>query len=106
MQRQGLGEKQITGAMEAKEPLHTRRTLSQSHWLGKQDGLIFMSFCNQWGTKTGVLEVHQLGWEERPEGAALLLERRQASNPGANGMIWGSPKAHWERRFLLLAAHP
>lgn len=35
--------------------IHTRGILSQSHWLGKREGLIFMSFCNQRGSKTGVL---------------------------------------------------
>ena len=49
----------------------------------KTEGLIFVSFCNQQGLKTGVLKIGRHGWCR----AALLLERRQASGPGADGAI-------------------
>lgn len=35
----------------------TRGILAQSHGLGKGEGLNFVSFCNQWDSKTGVSEV-------------------------------------------------
>lgn len=38
-----------------------RITLSQIYCLGKQDGNIFMNFCNQQGSKAGILEVGRLG---------------------------------------------
>ena len=40
----------------------TQRMLPQSHWLGKREGLNFMSSCNQGGLKAGVLKVSGLGW--------------------------------------------
>ena len=72
----GLGDKQITGVVEGREHwlwreahacarmweectgVCTRKILPQSHWLGQKEGLIFVSFCNQWGSKTWVLEAH------------------------------------------------
>lgn len=42
----------------------SRKTFSQRHWMGKQEGLIFMSFYNQWNSKIGVLETsHMAGVE-------------------------------------------
>lgn len=61
--RQGLGEKQITGAADGRELVvmvkgergaHRgayKESISQGHCLGNQEGLIFMCFCNQQGLK-------------------------------------------------------
>ena len=85
-----------------------RRIFPQSHCLGKREGLIFVSSSNQWGLKTGVLKIW-LGWES-PEGAAPLLQRRQASNLGAYGAWHGNSnlRSTWdtvERLFTLLGAY-
>ena len=58
---------------------HTR-TLPQSYWLGKEEGLTFVSFYSQRGSKSRVLEV------ELVQGAAMLLWRRQLTW-GADDMI-------------------
>ena len=64
---------------------HTRRTFPQIHWVGKQKGLSFMSFCNQWGLKPRVLKVGRLGWNESQRVlSSLFLEKGQASSLGAD----------------------
>ena len=63
-----------------------RGTLPQSCWLGKQEGLIFMIFCNQRGSKTGALEVHGLGWDRVLK--VLPYSRREGMQAiGADGTI-------------------
>lgn len=64
----------------------TKITLPQSHQLGNQEGLIFVSFCNQLGSKTG--DQRSRVWlGQSPECTVLPLERRHTSNPGADGTI-------------------
>lgn len=55
----GCGERQ-----EREKPTGEikKRTLPKSHKLGKGNGLIFKSFCNQRGSKIGVLKVREFGW--------------------------------------------
>lgn len=97
MQRYGLEEKLTVGAAEGRKlwswikvrerkgltEEHTMKTLPQSHCLGKQEGLIFMNSCNQWGLKIGVLEVQWAWLGYSPEDTAQLLK---ANNPGAGGV--------------------
>ena len=45
---------------------------SPLQWLGKQEGLSFMSSYNQQGLKPGVLKVSGLGWGE-PRGHCTAL---------------------------------
>lgn len=59
-----VGAVEVLGERQKREEHtgeHTRRTFPQSHWLGKQEGLIFVSSCNQLGLKHGVLKVSRLG---------------------------------------------
>ena len=51
-----------------------------SNWLGKREGLSFVSSCNQWGLKLGVLKVSVIG-SVSLEDTGLLLERRQGKQP-------------------------
>lgn len=41
----------------------TRRTFPHGHWLGKREGLEFVSSCNKQGLKPGALKVKGLGWD-------------------------------------------
>ena len=40
---------------------HMRKMIPHSNWLGKQEGLNFMSSCNQMGLKPGIFKVSVLG---------------------------------------------
>jgi len=40
-----------------------KENVPQNHGLGKQEGLNFVSSCNQGGLKPGVLNVSVLGWD-------------------------------------------
>lgn len=65
----------MVGAVEGRKPLsqrkvrervehtgdHTKKILPGGQVLGKQEGLIFLSFCNQQGLKPGVRKVRGLG---------------------------------------------
>lgn len=82
MMRGGLREKWTAGVADRRKPWlqrrareerigkHTRRKLSPIPWVGKQEGLILLTFCNQQNSKTGVLKIcwAWLGWN--PEGTA------------------------------------
>lgn len=48
--------------------------------------MIFVSFCNKWGSKNGVLEVGRLSYDNL-KSTSLFLEIRQASKPRADNMI-------------------
>ena len=52
-----------------------------SNWLGKQQGLSFMSSGNQWGLKPRVLKISVLGSWRAWRALGLFLERRQANIP-------------------------
>ena len=54
MQRRAREREEHTGEC-------TKRTFPQSHWLGKQEGLKFVSYCNQRGLKPEVLKVGRIG---------------------------------------------
>ena len=41
---------------------HTKRTFPHSHWLGKQEGLHFVSSCNQQCVKSGVFKGIRFSW--------------------------------------------
>ena len=77
---------------------------SPKPWLRKGEGLNFLSFCNQWGSKTGVSKVPRLG-SDRDLRTALY----SCSTPGAEAgkrsqadcINWESPKGHRERQFIL-----
>ncbi|MBA7584837.1 hypothetical protein ES708_26800 [subsurface metagenome] len=56
------GHTERRGSMECMG-IHTRRTLPQNHQLGKWEGLIFLSSCNQRGLTTRGLKVCRLGWD-------------------------------------------
>ena len=70
-----MAEKEIMGAVEGRDPQSQRKArewnaqrqaqgehLPKAIGLGKQEGMNFMSFCNQQGSRTGVLKVGRLGW--------------------------------------------
>lgn len=61
--RNGSQVQQREGALVREEYMGqlTWRTLAQSHWLGIQEGLVFMNSCNQQELKTGVLKVSWFG---------------------------------------------
>ena len=61
----------------------------QNYWLRKWEGLNFVSSYNQWGLKPVVSKFSGAWLEESPEGTVLLLERRQANNPGTESMERG-----------------
>ena len=76
MKTHGLGEKRIMSAPEVRKPwLQRKRRESGAHkgklkentspkpLARKGGGLIFVSFCNQKGSKPGVLKVCCLGWD-------------------------------------------
>ena len=69
------------GEREKHTRIYIRKTPPQSHWFVKQEELNFVSSCNQWGLKIGVLKVSRL--------AGVLpffcKEGRQANGPGA---VW------------------
>ena len=55
-----------------------RKTNPHSNWLGKQEGLNFLSSCNQWGLKPRVLKVTCLVGSGRAQRTLeLLLEKSQ-----------------------------
>lgn len=80
-------------AKERSTQRNAQETLPQSHYLGRGEGLIFLTLWNQWGLKTGLLEVTGLG-----------CDTAQRTLPTTGGMIWGSPGAPGERQFALLEA--
>ena len=57
------GEKGAIVTEKGERGEHTRkctRTLPQIYWLGKEEGMISVSSCNQQGLKPGVLKVSEL----------------------------------------------
>ena len=52
-----------------------------SNWLGKQEGLNFMSSCKQWGVKPKVVKVSMFGSGTAQRTLGLFLERRQGKQP-------------------------
>lgn len=82
------------------------RILPQCHWQGKWEGRGWFSrvIAKSRTRKPEFWQTVACPWESI-EGAALLLERRQESSLGADGLIWGSPNVYRKRLFTLLGAH-
>lgn len=99
-QRRGVGRERKRGrgkgrGRETEEHTWacTRRTFPHSYWLGKFDGLNFISSCNQWGLKPGVIKVTRRGWDRAWK--ALGCPWRKGTQPGAGETVmWRAPGAH------------
>ena len=55
-------------------------------WLEKQEGLIFVSSCNEWGFKTGVLEVYSLGLDKVFRALPYFRREGRKTTKGADSM--------------------
>lgn len=78
----------------------------QRHWLGKQEGLDFMSSCNQRGLKQGVLKVSGLTRIE-PGKHCTIHEEKGDKKPRVGGRQHGNrdlKNAFWTqgRDYLLV----
>ena len=114
MWRHGLGEKKITGAIEPWSPRKAREgergewmhkeNIFPNHWLGKQEGLIFMNFYNQCGSKTGVLEVHSVAGVE-PERHCSALVEKEGRRPGGRWQDLRISCDAWKKWFPLLGTY-
>ena len=61
---------------------HIRRAPPQIPWVGKQEGLNFMSSCNQQGLKSGVLKISGLGWDGARGYYCALPGKKEGKQPG------------------------
>ena len=56
---------------------YVRKTNPHSNWPGKQEEPNFLSSCNQWDLKSGVLKISDLGLYRDWMTLGLFLERKQ-----------------------------
>ena len=78
----------------------TRKILSQSHLLGKREGLLIVRFYNQWSWKIGVLEVRTIAGVEPDRSWSAPMEK-EVRGPHLESMMWGFPM-HWENSSPFL----
>lgn len=90
--------KKVWNTQEYMQGEHFLQVIS---WESKQEGLTFMRFCKQQGSKTWALEVPGLARIEI-WGHHLLLERNQTNSPGADVSNWGFPRFIGKHCLLLL----
>lgn len=64
----------------------TKRTFPESPWLGRLEGLNFMSCCNRWGLMPRVLKVCGLGWNKAWR--ALLCSWRKGRQTTPRLTVW------------------
>ena len=94
-----MGKNGPQGAAEGREPLSQKKVrdsgmhrdkhknISPKPLAGKTRGAKFGEFLQPVGLKDWSFRGPQAWLGQRPEEAALLLEKRQANNPGADCMI-------------------
>lgn len=80
----------------------TRKSLVQSHWLGKWKGLIILSIYKL-SSKTGVLEFQVMD-DIDPSRCHSTMEK-EGTGPGVSCIIWRSLGIYWERGFPVLGIH-
>lgn len=81
----------------------TRKSLVQSHWLGKWKGLIILNIYNQLSSKTGVLEFQVM--DDIDHSRCHSTMEKEGTGPGVSCIIWRSLGIYWERGFPVLGIH-
>ena len=97
------------GRREDHTEKHTRRIFLKRYWLGKQEGLDFVSSHNQCSLKTKVLKVSVLGWHKAWRAPPYTSREGRQTTWGQMAWKWLFEEHLWHtmrRLFNLLRVYP